>query len=1009
MKTKQRIFFLLAVVTLLLLVLTVQAKEQESVSHAPTVTAGEPGLAFRYVEQFGTTEIPYIADGDHLFDPSSVTIDGNDNIWVSQWDGMRTSKFNSSGVYQFSIGQAGFGNSDGEVLGSVGDTAVDSSGNIWVSEVEDHRVVKFNSAGEYQSELGHKWGSGSDNDHFDSPRGLAFDSNGNLYISDRYNHRIQIYDSNGVYTATLGTSGVSGADNSHFDNPMRIHIDSTDTLYIADGGNHRVQIFDITNPSTITYAGTIGTVSESGSDNAHFDWPIGVTVDSNKIYVADINNHRIQIFNITTNAYLATIGTGSEGSGNGEFKAPSNVDVDSNGNIYVSEYRNHRVQKFNSSYAYVSTMGVTNVPYLTTAAHYNKPTGLATTDDGGLIIVEQKGRRVIKINPDGSQAWAVGVAGVRGDDAQHFTELYGVDVAEDGRIYVTEDWPNHRIHILNANGTHNSFFGSGYGTDNDQFNGPRDVAFDSNGNIYVADTNNHRVQIYDSNHNYLSTIGITGVSGSDYTHLNRPQAVAIDSTGTIYIGDSDNDRIQVFNSNYVYQRTMGLGGCGDDFDHFCGVRGLDVDAQNRLYVADVYNNRVQVYDSTGAYLTTIGGKWGGNLGEMRAVEGVAVDDNGNVYIGDSDNHRIYKYAPGVLGWKQININGFGDSQNWGAWTLGSFNDVLYASTGNFGTGAEVYRYISGNWEQVVSGGFGDSNNRGVDWFTEFNGSLYAGIWSEWDDSGSSGEIWRSSTGDNGSWTQVVDGGFDSINNIEVQSLVEFDGYLYGGTWVADTAVHRAEIWRSASGDNASWARVVDDAVFGESQNIAIMSMETFNGNLYAATLNDATGGELWHTSNGTVWTQANTSGFGNGNNTRIVSLAVFDGNLYAGTRNEVAGGQLWRSANGTNWSLVTGNGFGNIENNEFASLTFFNNELIAVMENYETGAEVWRSATGNSNDWQKVIDTGFGGGAAVSIGYDGITAVVGNQLYIGAGTRWGNGGGRVWQMQRQVFLPVVIR
>jgi len=128
----------------------------------------------------------------------------------------------------------------------------------------------------------------------------------------------------------------------------------------------------------------------------------------------------------------------------------------------------------------------------------------------------------------------------------------------------------------------------------------------------------------------------------------------------------------------------------------------------RIYVADIYNNRIQVFDSNGAYLTTIGGDWGSNTDRLRNPFGLDVDSAGNIYVADSDNSRIQKFAPGVPGWEQVNINGFGNRRNEGVLSLAFFGDTLYAGTYNL-NGGEIWR-MSSPWSQVNNDGFGDSDN-----------------------------------------------------------------------------------------------------------------------------------------------------------------------------------------------------------------------------------------------------------------------------------------------------------
>jgi len=240
------------------------------------------------------------------------------------------------------------------------------------------------------------------------------------------------------------------------------------------------------------------------------------------------------------------------------------------------------------------------------------------------------------------------------------------------------------------------------------------------------------------------------------------------------------------------------------------------------------------------------------------------------------------------------------------------------------------------------------------------------------------------------------------------TLAPFNGYLYAGTWCWDTSVHGAEIWRSSTGNSGSWTRVVSDGFNGDSNNEAILSVEVFNGYLYAATGNGDTGGEVWRTNDGTTWIQANADGFGDADNTRVVSLEVLNGSLYAGTWNSADGGEIWRTTNGTTWEQVMSDGFGNVDNRDIASLIAFDSYLYAIVGNFNTGPEVWRSSTGNSGSWQKVIDTGFGCGRAAAVDWDNITAVFEDSLYVGTFT-WGNGGGQVWLMLHQAYLPLVLR
>ncbi len=985
----------------------VPAWEDTGVEHRTSVDLGEPGLSFRYVETFGETGQPYIVDPDHLNGVNGISLDGADNLWIAEWHGHRALKYDSTGAFRMSIGDPGRGG----MLGGLGDVTVGSDGTVWVADAERHRVVQFSASGDYIDHLGVEWETGSDNDHFDNPLGVAFDSSGRLYVSDLGNHRVQIFDGSGTYQSTLGVTGEADSDNAHFDHPDSLFIDDDDNLYVADSGNHRIQIFD----NSGGYSATLGVSGESGWDNDHLDSPSDVSVDDDgNIYVADTNNHRVQIFDSSLD-YIARLGeTGIMGSDDDHFQQPEGVVVDSSGTIYVSDWGNFRVQVFDSDLHHARTLGTTGVPYRTDEDHFNYPADVAADDAGHLFVVEANGHRLLKLDSSGGLEAAVGTAGIAGSGHHLLSAPSGVSLDSDGRVYVA-DRDNHRVQIFDRDLQYVDTMGtSSCDTGNNALCSPHDVAVDATGNVYIADTGNERVQVFDSSYDYVATLGVTGLAGSDDDHFRRPRGVAVDRRGNVYVADEENTRVQtctVTGSTGNCSTFAGETGVfGDDFGHLRAPLDVAVDDESRVYVCDSYwNQRIQVFDERGAYLTTVGGEWGGYNGEFRNPEGIDVDRRGSLYVADTENTRVQHYTAGVSGWKQVNINGFGDADNQGAWALKAYDDALYVSTFNFDTGAEVHRWSSGSWQRVVSGGFGDRTNVGVDWFAEFEGRLYASTWNDNGNGSKGGQIWRSPSGDSGSWEWVVDNGFGDSTNGEIMVLAPFEGYLYAGTWSYDTGVHGAEIWRSATGNEGSWTRVASDGFNDDSDNVAILSIEVFNGHLYASTYKYSAGGEIWHTDNGVDWAQVNDDGFGNADNIRVVSLEVYKDALYAGTWNWEDGGEIWRTMNGTSWEQVMSGGFVNVDNSDIASLVAFDGDLYAIVGNFATGPEVWRSPTGDSGSWERVADAGFGCAGALAVDWDNAAAVFDGDLYIGTFT-WGSGGGRVWRKESYaVYLPLTTK
>ena len=988
---------------------------------ATDIPMGTPGLAFRYVQTFGVTEEPFVETHDHFYLVEGVGTAGND-VWVGDMLGHRALKFDGEGNFIAQIGKGGVVDATGTSLARVTDIAEDGDGNVWVVDAEASHVVKYDPSGEKVGELGSAWNPGSGNDRFENPIGIALDDSGNIFISDSGywgsdygNNRVQIFDHDGNYLATIG-GGTCGTGDMQLCWPRHIAVYGAQ-LYVADTDNHRVQIFDITDPGAPTYVATLGTTGTSGSDNTHFKHPQGVAVDASYVYVADTENHRVQVFNRNTLAYVATIG-GTYGTGNDQFKYPTDVAIDALGNIYVADYGNKRVQQFDHDWAYQRTYGTTGVSYVTTDNRFYYPSNVAVGQDGSIYVAEGRGHRLVKLNAEGLPQWTVGEAGQPGSDNAHFGYLEDVAVGPDGRIYTVESWgdapympgSNHRVQIFNPDGSYSGGFG-GYGSSNNSFAAPTGIALDASGNLYVADSGNQRIQIYDDQLEYVATLGETGVAGTDNAHFSNPFDVAVDQDGYIYVADEGNDRIQVFDSNYQYVCTIGGDGTGEDFEHFnaWGPHHIAVDSQGRLYVVDSGNSRVQVFDNFAngnAYLTTLGGSVGPQPGRFSNAMGVAVGPDDSVYVSEtSNNHRIQKFVPGVPGWEQVNLNGFGDPTNQ-LGTLAAFNGYLYAGTYAYrGYGAQIWRTSDGiNWDPVMDNGFGGHYNIGIDHLVAFQGNLYAGVWSSTPDGGTEGgEIWRSSNGQD--WEQVVQDGFGDPTNGEVFHLAEFNDELYAATWsYSDT--HGTEIWRSPTGDSGTWERVVENG-FGNSNNSVVLTMAAFNDYLYAGTLNSTDGCDIWRTEDGVTWEPVVT-GMNGGQCVYVSALLPYKGYLYAGARFTNGSGVLYRCSATSgcdevaDWEMVISDGFGNPNNYAIHALSVFNGGLYAITGNRNTGSEVWRSFDGLN--WEKVGSEGFGDPINSYTYFGHGVAAFDTHLYIGT-INWGNGG-EIWRDDLSTFTDV---
>ena len=317
--------------------------------------------------------------------------------------------------------------------------------------------------------------------------------------------------------------------------------------------------------------------------------------------------------------------------------------------------------------------------------------------------------------------------------------------------------------------------------------------------------------------------------------------------------------------------------------------------------------------------------------------------NGQLYAGTINDNGAQIWRRVGTSWSPVITNGFGITRNAGIDHLYPFNGQLYAGTGDLVDGGEIWRTSNGlNWTPVVTQGFGDPTNGEVMRFAVFNNTLYASTWSYTTTHGA--DVWRSNTGNAGDWGRVVANGFDGdANNGAVLSFELFNGYLHAGTLNGTTG---GEIWRSSTGNTGSWAQVNVDG-FGDTGNTGVSALSVFGGYLYAATHHSIPGGaQVWRCQvcDGSDWTKAVDNGFDHLGARRMPALEVLDNYLYFAIGNNFTALEVWRTANGTDWEQIGFDGFGDVNNQVTYfdnAVTVFNNGLYVGTANYATGGQIW--------------------------------------------------------------------
>jgi DNA-binding beta-propeller fold protein YncE len=288
--------------------------------------------------------------------------------------------------------------------------------------------------------------------------------------------------------------------------------------------------------------------------------------------------------------YLVVQAIGQEGVDNGEFKSPTGIALDKDGHIYVADTDNHSIQKFDRDGTFLARWGGEAGSQ---DGQYYYPRGLTIGSNGEVYVSDSGNNRIQKLDADGNPMKAWGKFGFawRGADMGKFDVPWGVATDQEGNLYVS-DTSNARIQKFKSDGTPLLKWGRD-GSYDGAFFFPRGVAVDFVGNIYVTDEGNSRIQKFDARGSFLAK---WGKEGSGPGQFKAPWGVACDKLGNVYVVDSGNHRIQKFDGNGTFLCQWGNRGMTEGQVNF--PYGIIVDAEGHVYVVDSGNNRVLKYAPT---------------------------------------------------------------------------------------------------------------------------------------------------------------------------------------------------------------------------------------------------------------------------------------------------------------------------------------------------------------------------------------------------------------------------
>jgi sugar lactone lactonase YvrE len=234
------------------------------------------------------------------------------------------------------------------------------------------------------------------------------------------------------------------------------------------------------------------------------------------------------------------------------------------------------------------------------------------------------------------QRCSTGAVGSEGAGEGQFEHPGAVAIDSAGDLWVA-DTNNNRVEEFDEHGKFLRQFGS-YGTGDSQFDNPDGIAIDPSGDVWVLDHGNDRVEKFDPEGHYLSQFA-PEIPGEGV--IGATEGIAIDEHGNVWISDTGGGHIVEFNKEGEYLKTVGSP--GSEPGQLGETEGLAIDEHGNVWVADWTNNRVEEFSETGEFIKELGSEGEGD-GQMSRPFGIAIDAKGDVWVGDNGNNRLDEFS-----------------------------------------------------------------------------------------------------------------------------------------------------------------------------------------------------------------------------------------------------------------------------------------------------------------------------------------------------------------------------
>ncbi|MCK9368400.1 hypothetical protein M0R04_00260 [Candidatus Dojkabacteria bacterium] len=565
-----------------------------------------------------TTDTIIPSSYENVGTPKGLVVLPNGNIWYADDLNNRIIMINQTGEILRTVGR--LGSAEGEFEATPTAITVDDEGYLYVLEWENCKVDKLDSNGGFVM----SWGDCDvANYNFVEANSIHYDAfSDSIFIIDKRSTNTPVlkFSKYGEFISKFGTTGTG---NGQFDEPFGVTTDSAGKIYVTDSGdNQRVQVFDHDYHFLFKFGST-------SPGDYFFNAISGIEVLTNgDIVVASQNNYELKVFS-STGVYKSTIG--ELGEETGQFHSPAYLSIDSTDNIYVSDWGLKRIQKFTSTGVFEWAFGNNS----TEPDHFSTPTAVAYDSEGNLYVLDNgyHNGRIQKFTNGGTY-----ISTLETGEIPWGSWEMSIDATD--RIFVSHDYA---VTAYDLTGATLFTIGEG-GTGDGQFNIARGIGFDTDGNIYVADNGNDRIQVFNSTGTYVSQW-----STSQDGNPAQPETIYIDASNNVFVTQNsggegyDNHQIQKYDTSGVSLLIIPNSESVPIWLPF----GVITDDAGNIYVSDRDAHHVLVLDSTGALTLTIG-SYGGGDDQFNEPAGVIINPvTSSLTVADSLNNRIQSFGSGV--------------------------------------------------------------------------------------------------------------------------------------------------------------------------------------------------------------------------------------------------------------------------------------------------------------------------------------------------------------------------